>query len=229
MNLDEIGEELGGVAAHRDGYVVVIMLPEGEIIDRHEIARRLRAKGWRYNRIAKALGVSINTVRRWADSDVRETDKAVSRAYKAAHREEMRAYDRRWNRDSKHPCPWCDGEASYGHKICKACHSSIAETKRSVIVGCYEDGWPIGEIAEALGTTRNSLSVEVNRLRRQGRIGYRYRVDPATRLRVAGDGRVNGAESAVRAAGGDPAARVVPADLRPHTTLRGPLMGSEVA
>ena len=37
-----------------------------------------------------------------------------------------------------------------------------------------------------------------------------------------GGGRATGAESAVQAAGGDPAARSVPADLQPHRALRGP-------
>lgn len=37
-----------------------------------------------------------------------------------------------------------------------------------------------------------------------------------------GGGRAKGAESAVQAAGGDPAARAVPADLQPHHALRGP-------
>jgi DNA-directed RNA polymerase specialized sigma24 family protein len=152
--------------------------------DRHEIARRLAAEGWTYKRIGKAMGVATTTVRRWLDPEAQAMDLATSRAYKARHREAMKAYDREWERTHKRPCPWCDGEVSYGHEICQRCVVSIAETKRSVIIGCYEDGWLLREIAAVLGTTIGSLSVEVNRLRKTGRIGYRYRIDPETRLRL---------------------------------------------
>jgi hypothetical protein len=51
----------------------------------------------------------------------------------------------------------------------------VAEARRAHIVEMWEAGLLIREIAAELGTTRDSLACEIDRLRKAGRIGYRYK------------------------------------------------------
>lgn len=153
-------------------------LPEGLSGDRHVIARHLYERHWSYKRIGQAMSVSAQTVARWVDPERAERSREGSRAWKQAHREEQKAYDRRYAKDSKVPCPWCAGKKDPDREMCRRCRQALYDFRYSVVIGCYEDGWPLAEIAVALETTANCMSVTLNRLRKRGAIGYRYRVGP---------------------------------------------------
>ena len=149
--------------------------------DRRELAKRFIARGWSYRRTANVLGVSAATIQRWVKPEFAEQQLVASRAWKADHRKDTRAYDHEYLDRVKIPCPWCENRMEPTSEMCQDCHESIAETKRSVIIGCYEGDWPLREIAAVLETTANTVHVEIHRLRRAGRVGYRYRMGPGGR------------------------------------------------
>lgn len=173
---DEVAEELGGDAGLWDDEPVLIV---GELIlDCREIAKRLHYRHWTLKRIGRALSVSPQTVSRWVDPEIAENNRAGSLAWKHAHRKECKIYDRQHRIDSKVPCPWCTGRKSPDRVMCRDCRQALTDFRYSVLIGCWEDGWLITDIADAFQTTVNALNTTLNRLRHRGEIGYRYRVGP---------------------------------------------------
>lgn len=140
----------------------------------HEIARRLYEHGWTLSEIGRDFGVSATTVRRWILPGVREEELVVSRAWKERNKERLKTYDRKYRVAQRKPCPRCRKLMSGDSTLCRECRRRDAETRNSIVVGLYQDGWPLKEIAQTLGTTINSLSVTINRLRRNQQIGYRH-------------------------------------------------------
>lgn len=140
--------------------------------------RRWREEGWSLRAIAAAYGVSYATARRWTSLAAYEQDKASCRAYKRRHREQMAAYDRAYHQRIKIPCPFCGSAMLPTSSRCGDCRKALSEVRESILIGCYQQGWKLNEIAAVLDTTRNALSGAVWKLRKQGRLGYRYRVGP---------------------------------------------------
>jgi transposase len=136
-------------------------------------ASKLWRDGWHEQNIAEELHVSRTTIRRWLSPVDREHDLQTSRDWKAQHAERRKAYDRAYHMEHRVPCPWCATLMDRDSTQCAGCISAIAQARHSIVVGCYADGWSYAEIAVALGTTKGTLSVLINRLRKDGRIGYR--------------------------------------------------------
>lgn len=139
-----------------------------------EVALRLYAAGWRQVDIAEQLGHSPTTIRRWVLPGATEQDRRNSRAWKARNREHCREYDHGYHQRTRKTCPQCAQPMSGDSKLCRQCRTKNAELRRTIIIGCWNDGWTIREIAAVLDSTPNSLGVTLVRLRQAGRIGYRY-------------------------------------------------------
>lgn len=123
-------------------------------------------------------GMCAACYRRWRrqDPEVAEHDRAVSRAWKERNREINRARDRVYSEFYRRSgaCSSCGGPAGHQGMFCLACWQAKADERRSQIVEMYDAGVPLREMAEVIGTTLNALSVDLDRLRKAGRIGYRY-------------------------------------------------------
>lgn len=130
-------------------------------------ARRLRATGLSYARIARRLGVSLSTVYRWCNPAYEEAQRAASRAWKAAHREHVRAYDVAYHERTREPCVRCGASRGKGNASAPNC-PGCAWLKRRRIRGMYLDGWPVPLIAVALNTTTGTITMELVRMRRHG-------------------------------------------------------------
>ena len=126
----------------------------------------------------------------------RERDRATVRRYKERHREELRAYDRRYGDENRAACPHCgceygkwsgrvDGSAAprLDFTNCPGC----AAERRDWIVGMWDQGASMDEICEPLGWTKNHLSKEMDRMRRDGySLPYRRKLrNPAYPEQVA--------------------------------------------
>jgi DNA-directed RNA polymerase specialized sigma24 family protein len=140
----------------------------------HEIARRLLEQGLSLREVSETFGVSKTTIRRWALPGANDRDHAWSRAWKERHREHCRAYDHQYRLDHLKPCPDCGRPMEPASTRCQACRLEFSQIRRSVIAGMYEDGWPLREIAATLNSTVESITVDLHRLRLDGRVGYRY-------------------------------------------------------
>lgn len=86
---------------------------------------------------------------------------------------------RRWDRENNRgECEVC-GEVTWKHrKRCRE-HSlqrEAALARRNEIIRRYEVGEPLRDIADAIGTTVESLAVDLNRIRKSGYpLPYRHR------------------------------------------------------
>jgi hypothetical protein len=175
--LDEIEAALGGSFVLDDNDELALQF-DGEIIDLHTVARDLYYHhDWSQRRIAIALDRSPQTVRRWLSYTINEAEKAKCRDYKSTHRAQVRANDRAYRQRVKIPCPVCHHPMGPDATLCRDCRDAAAEARRTIIAGCYADGWKLTDIADVLETNTNSMNVTLNRLRKDGQIGYRYLVD----------------------------------------------------
>jgi transposase len=126
--------------------------------------------------IARRLGVTAKTVRRWLDpkfdAQVREWN-AASRKRRREHRQ---AYDRQYAASHKRECPSCGGEMTRGTTgICKACIDERVHARGLRVEELWAEGLSRSEIADRLGVTVNQLSVELHQFRERGyRLPYRY-------------------------------------------------------
>lgn len=119
---------------------------------------------------------------RHADPGHAERDREVSRRWKAQNRERNRARDRQYSRDIRDPCPHCGQLKGRDQSQCLGCCETTIRARRSLIEGMWADGWTMREIAGALGTTRDSLSVTMVRMRRDGwDLPHRYRMENGRR------------------------------------------------
>lgn len=80
-----------------------------------EQAATLRARGWNYYQIAKALGVAPGTVQRWLDPQAHQRSLQVSRDYKRHHRG---------------ICPECGGPTWIGSKRCQDCQRQFQRNNK---------------------------------------------------------------------------------------------------
>jgi hypothetical protein len=173
--LDQIEQELGGRFGLSNDELVLKL--NDVVLDLHAVARMLHyGHGWGLRRIARELDRSTTTIRRWLSYTANEEDKAACRAYKARNRERLRALDRAYRQRVKVPCPVCARRMEPTSILCADCHLATAEVRRSIAMGCYLEGWKLQEIADVLDTNMNALNTTFSRLRRDGKIGYRYRV-----------------------------------------------------
>lgn len=126
--------------------------------------------------IAERLDVPYKTV--WNALNP-ERARELSARSRERHREKRRAYDRERTRNLRTICETCGnpcgaGSANRNTKRCMPCRKAKRSARDDQIVAMYQEGMPLREIAARLGWARNGLSRYVARLRREGRIGYRY-------------------------------------------------------
>lgn len=142
-----------------------------------EVAKHLYARGWGIRDIAQALDLNTTTVYRHVKPGAIEKDRQQSRRWKARNKHRTRQYDHDYHRRTRKPCPQCRQPMSADSTLCRACRAANAAARHSMIIGLYQDGMPLKEIAKTVGTTINSLSVTLNRLRATNQIGYRYNIN----------------------------------------------------
>lgn len=113
---------------------------------------------------------------RWRRSDPEEAHRSLeaARAWKRRNPERVKAYDARYIAEVKMDDCKCGGRKMATSRQCANCRAEAAEFRRTAIVEMYQAGTPIREIAEVMGTTRESMGVETVRLRKIGLIGYRH-------------------------------------------------------
>jgi len=175
MQAELIEATLGGECGKLDGEIVLLM-DHGdhiEVLDRREIAKRMRAGGFKIREVAVALDVGNTTVVRWSNAEAERKMRKRARQYKIDNRAHCRAYDKRRNEEIKVPCPVC-GEPYGGKIMCTDCRISVAETRHSLIAGMYNDGWPMAEMALAMECTVNALGPTMHKMRARGQLGWRY-------------------------------------------------------
>jgi hypothetical protein len=120
----------------------------------------------------------------------REKDRAISRAWKTAHREENRRADRErmMRPEYRGTCEVCggpmgSGSAKKGRKSCQACWDAGIELKRELLVELWADGLTHGQIGAAFGWTKGHLSAEISRCRELG-YALPHRRTPEQRARM---------------------------------------------
>lgn len=59
-------------------------------------------------------------------------------------------------------------------KKCARCVHALHDARRDLIAGLYNRGDSLLKIAATLGTTKHAISKDLDALRKEGRIGYRY-------------------------------------------------------
>jgi len=102
---------------------------------------------------------------------------ARQRAWKLANRDRVRELDRQYNATHKKVCVECGGpRARSGSKsLCRGCITKRANARSAQIVALYNEGVPVREIAQRMGVSPGALGPDFDRLRKAGRIGYRYK------------------------------------------------------
>lgn len=131
-----------------------------------EARRRLLVERELPRVVAADLGVGRSTVYRWAYPELYSES-----------RPERRAQKRAWERE--HDTGQCDcgrrlgiGSRHRGYKVCHACHAEMVAVgtamRRERIFEMWAQGLKQREIAEALGTTRPTISTDMARMRRDG-------------------------------------------------------------
>lgn len=136
-------------------------------------ARELREQGATYERIAADLGVGTTTVQRWVKPDFAARQRAASRAWKDAHREQNRERDRlrAADPDQRGRCEACGGLMGVGTRddgVCDGCRASQAEARRERIAAMWTAGLSLAAIAADLGTSADCTHVEICRMRDDG-------------------------------------------------------------
>lgn len=110
---------------------------------------------------------------RRADPERAEKDRAFSRAWKARNSDANKARGRAYRKSLRVECE-CGNLKEPSASRCRSCVSAAAKARDDQIVEMYDAGVPLAEIAEILGTTIGTISVQTHYLRNEGRIGYRY-------------------------------------------------------
>lgn len=117
---------------------------------------------------------------RQENPEAAERDRRGSRDWKERHRDANRARDREYSRARRKPCPrGCGGICKIDSDRCIACARADAEERRGRIIAMYEAGVPLAEMAVLIGSTVPSIGVDLDRLRKAGRVGRRYRKSEA--------------------------------------------------
>lgn len=63
--------------------------------------------------------------------------------------------------------------------LCRKCRHATEDVRRSLIEGMWANGWLTREIADALDTNTNSISVTIIRMRKVGwSVPHRYSTNP---------------------------------------------------
>lgn len=136
-------------------------------------AQALRAEGLLYREIAVRMGET--TKQAWRRCN-REYERAAVRAYKVNTREERRAYDRAYADRHRATCPHCGHVYKSGSGTKRGLRARVnfaqcpgcREHRREWIVGMWDQGATMAEIAEPLGWTEKHVGVEMNRMRKLG-------------------------------------------------------------
>ena len=145
-------------------------------------AQALRAEGLLYREIAVRMGET--TVKAWKRCN-RERERSSTRAYKTRNREVLRAYDRAYADRHRATCPHCGHVYKSGSGTKRGLRARVnfaqcpgcREHRREWIVGMWDQGATIAEIAEPLGWTEKHVGVEMNRMRKLGYpLPYRYKL-----------------------------------------------------
>lgn len=128
--------------------------------------------------IAAECGVTTSAVWKALNPDITRKRNAVDRAKRLDRRREV---DRDYRERMRAPCAVCGQPCGVGtgrpyravkDRHCADCWQLDAEVRAALLVGMYNDGWPLKDIADAFGVT--NVAPELDRLRKAGRIGYRY-------------------------------------------------------
>ena len=119
-----------------------------------ERAEELRSRGWGARKIGRHLGVPRDRIRDWLNPERRR---------RLARSEAKRR---------KVPClgcgkPKCPPMSGKAEDLCKPCQEARADERRARIIELWAEGVSIIEIAADLGTTKNSICVDIARIRRR--------------------------------------------------------------
>lgn len=146
-------------------------------VGRIEEAQRLRERGLSYPQIAAQMGVGIATAHRWVNHEQYERDRGTSRDWKSRNRDHKLAYDREYDRTHRATCAQCGAPRSrrVNADLCAQCVAERAQQRANRIVELYEQGVSLAAIASEFGCSRGTISVDLDRLRKNGRVGYRNR------------------------------------------------------
>lgn len=127
--------------------------------------------------LGEHFGVSASTAWKALNPDTTRRRNATDRARRRAQR---RATDRERSKRMRTVCDTCGrprgiGSASSGNapRQCRSCVEAAAEARRERLTAMYDAGLPLRDMAAQLGTSKGAVAVELNRLRKAGRIGYR--------------------------------------------------------
>lgn len=159
--------------------IIASLPPESEYTPEQLIVRRMYVAGRSTPQIARELGISPKQA--WLRlNPVASREKQA--AYREANRQKRRDWDNAYARRNRSTCQTCGQLCGVGSaknirpsSICRPCRAAAAEARRVRIIELYNAGVPVAEIATDIGTTKNALNVAIDRLRRAGRIGYRYK------------------------------------------------------
>lgn len=138
---------------------------------RQNRARDLRREGWSYERIADELGVGIATVYADLNPEYREQNRQACRDYKAAHRDELRAYDEAYAEAHRRVCSRCGEKKMFRQAkgdVCRDCIAARTHERALRICALWSEGLPRDEVARTVGLSPERMSVEMSRLRKLG-------------------------------------------------------------
>lgn len=132
--------------------------------------QKLRKAGLTYEEIAERVGVSNTTACRWCNPEYNKNAQRRTREWRAKNREYLKKASRRYHLSKSKPCKTCKGRVNGVSTtgICQKCRYKEAAARRRKLIQLYKQGKPLKEIAKALNTTVNTVSVEVVRARRAG-------------------------------------------------------------
>lgn len=83
----------------------------------------------------------------------------------------------------KTPCESCGRPCGKTSKRCRRCFHEACEVKRERIVKLWATGLTMGEIAREIGTTKGSVSVQINTMRAKGYdLPYRHKMVNGVRV-----------------------------------------------
>lgn len=124
-------------------------------------ARELRDEGLHPLEIARRLGVSLTTVRRWLNPDEAARNRAGSYAWKKKNPDAAR-------RAGGGTCTTCGGHTSSLRVVeCQSCRRRKAEDRKRLIVERWSQGASLQDIADELGSSVSAVGVTVYTIREQ--------------------------------------------------------------
>lgn len=111
---------------------------------------------------------------RQTHDEQRQRDLESSREWKRRNKQHTKQYDAIYRESHRKQCPTCGGEMGMHATVgCRACVEKQWDARRDQMVMLYKSGMKVADIASELGTTVNSLNVQLVRLRKHGLIGRR--------------------------------------------------------